>query len=141
MATATQGGWVEVSGGVQDSEPKTSFGLRTLALDDTTLKVVQRHRSSSWSSEAADGPAFCWPDGRAIRPDWLTHRFRRLVDELDLPPIRLHDLRHGAATMAQVSDVAFDASFDRFWDYCAVTDWVSASWPVFLTLPARHAVA
>ena len=42
-------------------------------------------------------------DGRPIRPEHLTHRFRVLVSELDLPPIRLHDLRHGAATIALAS--------------------------------------
>jgi integrase len=56
---------------------------------------------------------FTFADGRPIRPEYLTHRFRALVRELDLPPIRLHDLRHGAATLAQVSGVATAASFSR----------------------------
>ena len=41
--------------------------------------------------------------GRPIRPEHLSHRFRVLVRELDLPPIRLHDLRYGAATLALAS--------------------------------------
>jgi integrase len=45
-------------------------------------------------------PMFTYADGRPIRPEYLTHRFRMLIKELDLPPIRLHDLRHGAATLA-----------------------------------------
>jgi integrase len=91
---------VEVSGGVRESEPKTAAGHRTLSLDETTTAVLKRHRVSPWSSAAAEGLVFCWPDGRAVRPDWVTHRFRRLVDDQGLPPVRLHDLRHGAATMA-----------------------------------------
>ena len=43
---------------------------------------------------------FTYADGRPIRPEYLTHRFRQLCQELGLPPIRLHDLRHGAATLA-----------------------------------------
>jgi hypothetical protein len=43
---------------------------------------------------------FTYADGRPIRPEYLTHRFRQLCKELGLPPIRLHDLRHGAATLA-----------------------------------------
>jgi integrase len=43
---------------------------------------------------------FTYADGRPIRPEYLTHRFRTLIKELDLPPIRLHDPRHGAATLA-----------------------------------------
>jgi len=46
---------------------------------------------------------FTYADGRPIRPEYLSHRFRTLVKELDLPPIRLHDLRHGAATLALAS--------------------------------------
>jgi integrase len=43
---------------------------------------------------------FTWPDSRPIRPDWLTHRFAALVAGSGLPPVRLHSLRHGAATLA-----------------------------------------
>jgi integrase len=46
---------------------------------------------------------FTYADGRPIRPEYLTHRFRALIKELDLPPIRLPDLRHGAATLALAS--------------------------------------
>jgi integrase len=46
---------------------------------------------------------FTYADGRPIRPEYLTHRFGILIKELDLPPIRLHDLRHGAATIALAS--------------------------------------
>src|ERR1700722_9615508 len=48
-------------------------------------------------------PKFTYADGRPIRPEYLTHRFRILIRELDLPPIRLHDLRHGATTLALAS--------------------------------------
>jgi integrase len=46
---------------------------------------------------------FTYADGRPVRPEYLTHRFRELIRQLDLPPIRLHDLRHGAATLALAS--------------------------------------
>jgi Phage integrase family len=35
-----------------------------------------------------------------MAPDWLTRYFRQLSDAAGLPPIRLHDLRHGAASLA-----------------------------------------
>jgi integrase len=46
---------------------------------------------------------FTYADGRRIRPEYLTHRFCEICKELGLPPIRLHDLRHGAATVALAS--------------------------------------
>jgi hypothetical protein len=46
---------------------------------------------------------FTYADGRPIRPEYLSHRFRQLTRQLGLPPIRLHDLRHGATTLALAS--------------------------------------
>ena len=47
---------------------------------------------------------FTTPDGQPLHPDWLTRRFHRLVLTCGLPPVRLHDLRHGAATLAHAAD-------------------------------------
>lgn len=51
------------------------------------------------------GLLFAHPDGRPIRPDWLTKRFRQLVRELDLPPVRLQDVRHSHASLAGTAGV------------------------------------
>ncbi len=48
-------------------------------------------------------------NGDPMAPDRLTRHFRQLSDEAGLPPVRLHDLRHGAATLAQGRGVASDA--------------------------------
>ncbi len=42
------------------------------------------------------GYVFTTPDGQPLHPDYLTRRLRRLVEQSGLPPVRLHDLRHGA---------------------------------------------
>ena len=42
---------------------------------------------------------FPGPGGEPLRPDYLTLTFGRLVKGSGLPPVRLHDLRHGAATL------------------------------------------
>jgi integrase len=36
--------------------------------------------------------------GRPWRPDYISHRWARLCRQADLPKMRLHDLRHFAAT-------------------------------------------
>jgi integrase len=41
------------------------------------------------------------PEGRPLHPDTITTRFNRLVDRAGVPHIRLHDVRHTYATMAQ----------------------------------------
>ncbi|WP_235498286.1 tyrosine-type recombinase/integrase [Frankia sp. R43] len=40
------------------------------------------------------------PDGTPIHPEHLANRFHTLLQEADLPPITIHGLRHGAATLA-----------------------------------------
>ncbi|WP_462203865.1 tyrosine-type recombinase/integrase, partial [Frankia sp. CcWB3] len=35
-----------------------------------------------------------------MHPEHLTNRFHTLIQEADLPPITIHGLRHGAATLA-----------------------------------------
>jgi integrase len=48
---------------------------------------------------------FVAEDGAPLHPDFLTRRFRHLVGQSGLPPVRLHDLRHGAASLAHCAGV------------------------------------
>jgi integrase len=45
------------------------------------------------------GLFFVKPDGQPWHPELVSERFERLVTDAGLPPIRLHDLRHCAATL------------------------------------------
>jgi integrase len=38
-------------------------------------------------------------DGSPLRRGWLYEHFKALIRKASLPPVRFHDLRHGAATM------------------------------------------
>jgi ribA/ribD-fused uncharacterized protein len=49
------------------------------------------------------GYVFTNPFGQPLNPDYLTRRFCCLVRQSGLPPVRLHDLRHGAATLAHAA--------------------------------------
>ena len=51
------------------------------------------------------GLVFTWEDGRAYHPEYLSQAFERLVKKLGLPPVRLHDLRHCAATLSLAAGV------------------------------------
>src|SRR6185437_8905634 len=54
-----------------------------------------------WGSAWTDtGLVFTREDGAAYHPAHLSGRFERLAFAAGLPPIRFHDLRHGAATLA-----------------------------------------
>ena len=117
---------VALPGELYCGPPKSRASSRTVALDEAcTRRLVQQairqnielldHRVTEQrrsDARARTGPSwrqgqgqamFTYADGRPIRPEYLTHRFRQLVRDLDLPPVRLHDLRHGAATLALAS--------------------------------------
>ncbi|MFG2285055.1 tyrosine-type recombinase/integrase [Streptomyces sp. NPDC048595] len=51
------------------------------------------------------GRVFTNEDGSWLRPGKVTETFERLVSASGLPPIRLHDLRHGAAALALAGGV------------------------------------
>src|SRR5439155_17246559 len=92
---------------VHEGPPKTAAGIRTIALDKRTVTVLRRHARRQRAERAAlsaagrpwqdTGYVFIRPDGTPLHPDYMTQRFRILVARAGLPPIRLHDLRHGAA--------------------------------------------
>ncbi|MFH0243084.1 tyrosine-type recombinase/integrase [Streptomyces sp. HK10] len=102
-----QDGW-----GVEASEPKTDSGFRVVALDDDTVGVLERHRRQQEADRAEWGSAwvetglvFTQEDGSWLHPGKVTDLFERLVAASGLPPIRLHDLRHGAATLMLAADI------------------------------------
>jgi integrase len=92
--------------------PKTPRSERTIALDRTTVAALRRHRQLQALERIDGGPSyqdsgfvFTGLRGDPMAPDRLTRTFRRLTVETGLPPIRLHDLRHGAATLALAAGV------------------------------------
>jgi integrase len=92
--------------------PKTARSERTIALDRTTVAALRRHRQQQALERIDGGPSyqdsgfvFTGLRGDPMAPDRLTRTFRRLTVETGLPPIRLHDLRHGAATLALAAGV------------------------------------
>ena len=53
-----------------------------------------------WDTAWTDsGRVFTREDGSPLRRGWLYEHFKALVRKASLPPVRFHDLRHGAATM------------------------------------------
>lgn len=49
-------------------------------------------------------------DGSELYPAWVTDHFQELSAAAELPPIRLHDLRHGAASLMLAVRGAYESS-------------------------------
>ncbi len=91
---------------LEPGEPKTAAGRRQVALPASAVDALRRHRLRQVERRLAAGPA--WEDhefvfateaGRAIHPNTLASRFRKLTAAAGVPPIRFHDLRHTCATL------------------------------------------
>jgi integrase len=104
---------VQIGWEVEEGEPKTDAGERTIAIDTATMQVLHAHQAvrdaekslcgDTWVDQT--GLLFTEPDGTPLHPAKVTAIFITLVAEAGLPPIRLHDLRHGAATLALAAGV------------------------------------
>jgi integrase len=63
-------------------------------------RKMQLEERMLWGSAWTDsGRVFTREDGTPLRPAWISQRFNTLASRAELPPITLHGLRHGAATM------------------------------------------
>jgi integrase len=102
----------QYDGHIVASSPKTRHSSRVIALDRTTITALRQHRARQIAehkivgkSYRDSGYVFTSLVGDPIAPDRLTRTFHRLCEDAGMPPIRLHDLRHGAATLALAAGV------------------------------------
>src|SRR5207245_1458878 len=93
--------------------PKTPAGARSVALDKRTVAVLRRHARRQHTEQVAaaaagrrsheSGYVFTRTDGTPLHPDYISQRFRLLVDRTGLPPIRLHDPQRSAGRHGYVN--------------------------------------
>jgi integrase len=95
---------VEIGGTVTVAAPKTAASRRLIPLDEVTVAMLCG-LERSMASRGAGGHVFTDSRGRPLRPGHVTNTFRAQVTASGLPPVRLHDLRHGAATLALAAGV------------------------------------
>lgn len=92
--------------GLVFGEPKSSAGRRSVAIPEPVVATLRTHRARQAERRLKAGPAwqdhdlvFERGDGTVLHPNVVTHTFPRLARRHGLPVIRLHDLRHTAATL------------------------------------------
>lgn len=102
-STIVQAGWVAV----EQEHAKAEASDDWVRLEDLVMTALKEWRKRQLEERLAWGPAwrdtgyvFSHEDGTPYHPAQVSERFCRVAYGQDLPPIRLHDLRHGAATLA-----------------------------------------
>ncbi len=103
---------IQLGWATEVGDPKTDSGARAVTLDGRSVavlrswRVTQAGERSTWGSAWQDsGLMFTREDGSQLHPDTVTTVFEQLHRKAGLPPIRLHDLRHTAASLALAAGV------------------------------------
>lgn len=63
------------------------------------LKNESKNRKLFGDAYQENNYIFKWDDGHPYSPDYVTRKFGKLLKKYDMPPIRLHDLRHSCASI------------------------------------------
>jgi integrase len=80
-------------------EPRTALSRRTVQLTSFALSELRQHRARSAVSHVNTDIVFASDAGTLLDPTNVTHRFQQTRERAGLPALRLHDLRHTAATL------------------------------------------
>ena len=93
-------GLVAVGYEIHQTRGKTKTARRAIALDDTTITVLEGWKAYQAAEFAAvgidhtDGWVFTNGDGEPIHPHAIYEAFRRIMQNAGVPTMRFHDLRH-----------------------------------------------
>jgi integrase len=92
--------------------PKSESGSRPVPLPEVVTDALRAWRRVQAAEQLAWGPdyqdtglVFTREDGSPLAGPWVSTRFETLAFRSGLPPVRFHDLRHGAASMLKAAGI------------------------------------
>ncbi|MGO9157639.1 tyrosine-type recombinase/integrase [Mycobacterium sp.] len=92
--------------------PKSKASTRTLPMPDEVVELLRAARKRQTEERLAFGEGYGSGEyvasdetGQPYHPDLLTSRWRRMLDELGIKRVRLHDARHSCATLMHLRQV------------------------------------
>lgn len=96
-----------LAGSYREREPKTAKGKRKIELPDFLIELLRKHRVQQLETKRKAGNkwieqnlVFCNLRGGFIHESYVLRTFRQILKEAELPEdLRIHDLRHSAATI------------------------------------------
>lgn len=87
-------------------EPKTPASIRTIAITETDVAILRKHRRLQGEERLRLGSdyrdmdlVFSAPLGTPINPGNLIRQFKRAIREAGVPERRFHDMRHTHASL------------------------------------------
>lgn len=104
--TAVRAKLAEVRTRVQVSDLKSERSRRVIALPGVAVAALRRHRVRQLESRLLAGSqwqesgfVFTSSVGTPMEPRNVTRQFKALLQQAELPNVRIHDLRHSCATL------------------------------------------
>ncbi len=92
--------------------PKSKASARTLPMPDEVVDLLRAARKRQAEERLAFGEGYgpgehvaCDEMGRPYHPNLLTSRWGRMLDELGIERVRLHDARHSCGTLMHLRGV------------------------------------
>jgi integrase len=92
--------------------PKSKASKRTLPMPDEVVDVLRAARKRQAEEQLAFGAGYGISDyiardeaGQPYHPNLLTFRWGRMLDDLKIKRVRLHDARHSCATLMHLRQV------------------------------------
>ena len=105
---------------IYSDHTKSESSRRTLAMGDDVVDYLLRVRQAQADNRRLFGNMYeesgyvcTTADGKPIRPDFITHHFKLILEKTDLPYIRFHDLRHSFASL--LHDSGYDLKDIQSW--------------------------
>jgi integrase len=99
-------------GGLVFTEPKTMRSKRTIPLPPPLVEALRQHQERQEKEQLAAGTlwrsspcVFTTPIGTPVDPRNDYREFKKLITRAGLPSVRLHDLRHTAASLLLAQNV------------------------------------
>lgn len=103
---------VTVGKKVVTGTPKSKASTRTLPMPDEVVELLRAARKRQTEERLAFGAGYGFGEnvasdetGQPYHPDTLTSRWGRMLGELGIERVRLHDARHSCATLMHLRQV------------------------------------
>ena len=97
---------VQFSELVEKDSTKTASSYRTYPLTNEIREILLRLKASEKENSILFGKEyiendyiFKWANGAMYKPNYVTHKFKSILQKYDFPIIRFHDLRHTCASL------------------------------------------
>ena len=84
---------------IEEEQTKTDSSRRDITLVESTRTYLQALYDHRAAQGMKSDKVCAYEDGRAVKPDYISRHIKDFLERCGAPNMRLHDLRHTAATV------------------------------------------